>query len=46
MEIWKTLFFDLLDEVEQIPHPMAEEVWEEFNGQAREVLLEENEDDE
>lgn len=33
---WKRLFFDLLDEVEQIPHPMAEELWEKFNNEVEE----------
>lgn len=27
---YKDLFYRLLDEVEQIPHPMAEEAWQEF----------------
>lgn len=28
---WKELFYDLLDEVEQIPHPMAEQAWDTYN---------------
>jgi hypothetical protein len=30
---WKAAFIDLLDEVEQIPHPMAEEAWESFHNE-------------
>lgn len=33
---WKSLFFELLDAVEQIPHPMAEEAWEYYNNLAEE----------
>lgn len=36
MPNWKQLFFDLLDEVEQIPHPMAEDIWADFTEQAKE----------
>ena len=36
MQNWEELFFDLLDEVEQIPHPMAEAVWTDFSEQAKE----------
>lgn len=30
---WKSAFIDLLDEVEQIPHPMAEETWGSFRNE-------------
>jgi hypothetical protein len=36
MNDWKQMFFRLLDGVEQIPHPMAEELWEKFNEEADE----------
>jgi hypothetical protein len=36
MKNWKNLFLDLLSEVEQIPHPMAEEIWADFTEQAHE----------
>ena len=34
MNNWKELFFDLLDEVAQIPHPMAEDIVANFTEQA------------
>jgi hypothetical protein len=37
---WKVAFIDLLEKVEQIPHPMAEEAWESFYN---EYLKEESE---
>jgi hypothetical protein len=36
MSIWKKLFYELLDEVAQIPHPMAEEIVKDYAEQARE----------
>jgi hypothetical protein len=27
---WEQLFRDLLDEIEQVPHPMAEKIWDEY----------------
>jgi hypothetical protein len=33
---WKELFFELLDEVAQIPHPMAEDIVADFTEQANE----------
>lgn len=27
---WKTLFWSLLEALEQIPHPMADNAWEVF----------------
>lgn len=35
---WKALFFELLDSVEQIPHPMAEEAWEYYDKFAGEEM--------
>lgn len=35
---WKALFFELLDSVEQIPHPMAEEAWEHYDRVAGEEM--------
>lgn len=34
---YKDLFYRLLDEVEQIPHPMAEEAWSDFSNEAKEL---------
>jgi hypothetical protein len=34
---WQDLFYRLLDEVEQIPHPMAEEMWQDFTREIEEV---------
>jgi hypothetical protein len=31
MPNFEELFFDLLDEVEQIPHPMAEQTWKIYS---------------
>jgi hypothetical protein len=28
---WEELFRDLLDAIEQCPHPMAEEIWHDYN---------------
>ena len=36
MSNWQELFFDLLDEVAQIPHPMAEDILADFTKQAEE----------
>jgi hypothetical protein len=36
MDKWRELFEDLLDEVAQIPHPMAEQILEDFTEQAKE----------
>jgi hypothetical protein len=33
---WEQLFHRLLDDVEQIPHPMAEELWEEYTAEISE----------
>lgn len=33
---WEELFFRLLEDVEQIPHPMAEETWEKYNTEVSE----------
>ena len=37
---WEELFRDLLDAVEQVPHPMAEEIWRDYN----EVISEEEDE--
>jgi hypothetical protein len=31
MDDWKELFLDLLEEIEQCPHPMAEDIWNKYN---------------
>jgi hypothetical protein len=31
MDDWKELFLDLLEEIEQCPHPMAEDIWDKYN---------------
>lgn len=36
MSDWKAMFYELLDSVEQIPHPMAEEAWNYYNKLAEE----------
>jgi hypothetical protein len=36
MSNWKAMFYELLDSVEQIPDPMAEEVWSYYNKLAEE----------
>lgn len=33
---WERLFYELLDDVEQIPHPMAEEIWEKYTAEISE----------
>jgi hypothetical protein len=33
---WQELFRRLLVDVEQIPHPMAEEIWEEYTAEISE----------
>lgn len=37
MSNWEAMFFELLDAVEQIPHPMAKEAWEYYNNLAEEA---------
>jgi hypothetical protein len=36
VNIWRNMFYDLLDEVAQIPHPMAEDILADFIEQAKE----------
>lgn len=36
MSNWKQLFYDLLDEVAQVPHPMAEDIVKDYAEQAQE----------
>jgi hypothetical protein len=38
---WEEMFRDLLDDIEQIPHPMAEGIWNEWHK----VIEEEDEDE-
>jgi hypothetical protein len=43
VNIWKNMFYDLLEEVEQmVGH---EDIWEEFKGYAKELETEEREEE-
>ena len=41
---WETLFWSLMEAVEQIPHPMADDAWEVFEVAGLQLDADENEE--
>jgi hypothetical protein len=42
---WKALFWSLLETLEQIPHPMADDAWEVFEQAGLQLDADEANDD-